>query len=400
VIYSRLHKVAATLSYSRNIEPTSYPWHEITYRQAQMVRASVTANYAPRTARALLSALRGVLKRCHGLEMMSTEAYHSAIYDLKIDSPCDDDCGRELNDEELRRLFAAVSQQRHPEQLLRDTVILTLALYHGLRIAEVRALNVNAVLIGDDGMPKELSVAGKGQQLEDIPLHSKCALAIKRWLVYCERPQGPLRPGGPLILSVKSPWFRERQRRISKREIYQWPKRLAKRAGIASFTMHDLRRTCVSTALEGGIDIAMASRIVRHKNIATTAVYDKRAHRKKNLHDKIQRLRFADEDVLFSTEGTRAATTPTAAAGRPAAAGPTAGTATAQQISADRTTQQHSSNSVRSRTAALADEDDASNNLWLFDAKVIAGMKDTLEQQAKRIAELEAALKGIEGGTP
>ena len=56
-------------------------------------------------------------------------------------------------------------------------------------------------------------------------------------------------------------------------------KRLQRRsraAAIKACTPHDLRRSFVSAALEGGADIAMVQRLAGHASPVTTARYDRR----------------------------------------------------------------------------------------------------------------------------
>jgi len=48
--------------------------------------------------------------------------------------------------------------------------------------------------------------------------------------------------------------------------------------GVERFTSHDLRRTCASTLLERGVDVATVSRILGHTNMNTTRAYDRRPH--------------------------------------------------------------------------------------------------------------------------
>ena len=81
---------------------------------------------------------------------------------------------------------------------------------------------------------------------------------------------------GPLFVSVKRGGHLRHGRRLSPQSIYYLLKVRAKRAGVKSFTPHDLRRTFVSRLLDAGVDIAIVAKMAGHSNIQATARYDRR----------------------------------------------------------------------------------------------------------------------------
>lgn len=63
---------------------------------------------------------------------------------------------------------------------------------------------------------------------------------------------------------------------MSAHAVYTGLLRLTKRASVADFAPHDLRRTFVSDLLEAGADVGSVQRLTGHANVATTLRYDRR----------------------------------------------------------------------------------------------------------------------------
>lgn len=63
-----------------------------------------------------------------------------------------------------------------------------------------------------------------------------------------------------------------------------------KRAGVALFTPHDLRRSFGTHLLDRGIDIALVKDLMGHADIQTTSIYDKRGGDAKRKAVKVLEL--------------------------------------------------------------------------------------------------------------
>lgn len=216
-------------------DPTTFPWERVLPEQASLLRARLTRDYAPATAKRILAALRGVLKEAWRLGILDRDRLER-VTDIPPVKGSRPKPGRIVTPEEIERLYECA--------YLDELYNLILLFEGGLRRAELRTATVRR------GPGRwEVSVSGKGGKSRKV--------------------------------FIACPWV---GRLYDPEHAQGWPsnvvgrrlRALAKRAGTSPFTAHDARRTFASRALASGLDIATVQRVMGHADPRTTASYDRR----------------------------------------------------------------------------------------------------------------------------
>jgi integrase len=230
------------------------------------------ARYAPATANRMLAALRGVLKEAWRLGEMSAEDYYRAA-DVQGVSATTLPRGRTLTHDELSALLADCLREpeyyeRFPKRLprdARDAALIAMLYSIGLRRFEVVALDLEDFNSETGAVHVRHGKRGKAR----LPfLASGAIAAMNDWLAVRGSAPGPLftafYKGGVMT-----------GRRLSDQAVYHILQVRQRQAGVAPFSPHDLRRTCVGDLLDAGVDM-------------TTARYDRCGDRaKKAAADKL-----------------------------------------------------------------------------------------------------------------
>jgi site-specific recombinase XerD len=169
-----------------------------------------------------------------------------------------------LNGTELERLFRACEVDQ-TVAAIRDAAMLAVLYGTGLRRSELVRLD-----IGDfDSDTGVLTIRGKGKQARAAYVVEEARALLDGWL----RVRG--NSSGPMFLPIT-----KSDHLLSKRLTCEGIAHvLAKRAGSAKvehFSSHDLRRSFVTHLLDKGADLAVVQKLAGHRQISTTAIYDKR----------------------------------------------------------------------------------------------------------------------------
>ena len=161
---------------------------------------------------------------------------------------------RDVSDIEVAQFFAHVD---HP----RDRLMFNLMCQIGLRVGEVAALQVAALIRTDKpGAGMRLRVRGKGQKERVVPLTAELVQLWDEWLV--QRPQ----------VATDAVFVTRRKKGISVRGIQDRLKHYCQQAGV-EFTCHQLRHTFGRRMAEGEMPLPSLSKLLGHAQITTTQVY-------------------------------------------------------------------------------------------------------------------------------
>lgn len=162
--------------------------------------------------------------------------------------------------EDVQRLLA--SCDRSNPIGIRDYAILMLVARLGLRSAEVARLELDDI----DWRAGQIVLCGKASRQEGMPLPADVGEALSDHLSQA-RPSTPLRQ---VFLAAKAP-----TRPIPPGLVSDVTHRACDRAGLPRSGAHRLRHTLATEMLRRGASIVEVSQVLRHRDLATTAIYAK-----------------------------------------------------------------------------------------------------------------------------
>lgn len=163
-----------------------------------------------------------------------------------------------LEVEEVERLLAIPGDEAHAR---RDRALLELFYSAGLRLAELSALDVAALDLGD-GVAR---VTGKGGKTRIVPVGRAARTALQDWLGARREWAGHDEPA--LFVSARG-------QRLSRRAIQARVAHWARRLGLPRHVHpHMLRHSFATHVLESSGDLRAVQELLGHADIATTQVY-------------------------------------------------------------------------------------------------------------------------------
>jgi site-specific recombinase XerD len=161
---------------------------------------------------------------------------------------------------EVRRLLAGC-ERSHPMGR-RDLAMLTLLARLGLRSIEIARLELDDL----DWRAGELVVRGKARRRERLPLPRDVGVALVAYL----RGGRPRADARQVFLTCRAP-----VRPIRPDLVSDVTRRACLRAGIAPVGAHRLRHALATEMLRQGASLVEISQVLRHRDLATTAIYAK-----------------------------------------------------------------------------------------------------------------------------
>ena len=242
----------------------TFPWQSLRYQHISALRSQLAEIYSPSRANGCLAALRGVMKECWQLGLITADEYNR----IKAVPPVRGERlpkGRALSRGEIRTLFLECAKDQ-TQAGARDAALLAILYGCGLRRSEAVALDLKDY----DQQNKSLKVrAGKGNKERMVYLTSGSERALNNWLDIRGTIEGPI-----FFRIIKGDHIANK--RLTDQAIMWILKERAESAGVATFSPHDLRRTFIGDLLDAGADIATVQQMAGHSQVTTTARYDRR----------------------------------------------------------------------------------------------------------------------------
>jgi integrase/recombinase XerD len=220
--------------------------------------------YSISTVNMVLTAVKGTVRQAWRLGLIEDSVYLK-IMDEKGVRGDSQRPGRALTECEKRALLEACENDPTITGI-RDSAIICLMIGCGLRRGEVVALDL-------EDYQRENSIIvirrGKGRRYREVPVSQPVCEALDDYLSLRGYEEGPL------LYAIR---WKDRfdRRRLNGDTIWGIICKRYNEAGIDPILPHDCRRTFITDVLSAGADLGIASKLVGHRSLETTSLYDRR----------------------------------------------------------------------------------------------------------------------------
>ncbi len=266
-----LDRIAAVILNDRAAAPgigEAIRWESLRYQHVVLLRTEFTERWASLShVNKHLSALRGVLRECWHLGLMSAEDYQRAR-DVENVKGSREPAGRSIHADEIAALLAACAAGENAPLGIRDAAIVAVLQSTGCRRSEV----AGALIERYDHRERSLRVIGKGNKERTVYVHQAAVPYLDRWLVTAGARRGP-------VFRHVDRWGHIGSSPLSSRAIGYILNERREQAGVPRLSTHDFRRTFIGEFIDAGGDLVQAQRLAGHASATTTAAYDRRPGR-------------------------------------------------------------------------------------------------------------------------
>ena len=258
-----LGSIAHQLTGGQTDDFNRIPWDEVTDRHLIALRNSfIDKGLAPSTCNLSLIAAKSVLKHAYNAGIINVQAY-SLVEQVKLVPNTTPPTGRMISPEEGRALFHACHEPG--PRARRDAAMLAFFFGLALRRVEIASLCMDNL----DLNRRVLYISGKRNRRKTF-LFQPTLEALQEWLDI--RTMQP----GAIFCPIKKGGHIHHARHLAPSSIETIFKMRARKAGISDISLHDTRRTSVSSLLTAGIHISIIQIMVGHRSMQSTADYDRR----------------------------------------------------------------------------------------------------------------------------
>jgi integrase/recombinase XerD len=212
---------------------------------------------APKTVQRLATALRSLLRFWH-VEGLISGPLERAVPKVANRRP---GLPRPLEPAQVRALLASCDLSTAGGR--RDLAMMTLLARMGLRAGEVAGLRLDDI----DWRLGEITVAGKGNRRDRLPLPADAGEAVADWLL---RGRPPTALDRSVFIRLKAP-----HRGLTACGVTMAVFAAGQRAGLGAIYAHRLRHSVATAILAEGGSLAEIGQVLRHRRPATTAAYTK-----------------------------------------------------------------------------------------------------------------------------
>jgi len=257
----KLDLVARLLGYA-SIEVA--PWSALSARVITLVREHLLAfKRSPATVNQTITALKGVVREAWSIGLATDHTMLTMRLVKKVRGSRDP-AGRALSESECARIFDSCDAEKESAYCAlgkRDAAFFALGLGLGLRRAEI----VTVKIVDLNASDRTLLVRGKGNVERRMPVPAAVWERLEAWLAVRGLEGSPY-----IITHAMNPRAGRALTRFTSTSIV---KSRLKKAGVAYFSCHDLRRTYATSLYQIGHDILTVKEGLGHASVTTTQKY-------------------------------------------------------------------------------------------------------------------------------